>query len=96
MRQANPGICPDKPLLEIRFMPSLSAHNDRPPRSSLGRELGWVLLLKVILLAGLWFLFFRHDPRAARPSVDAAFFVKAGHAAPPSFPIPKETPHGIR
>jgi len=80
-------------------MPSFSAKSSYPTRAtppSLSRELGWVLILKVILLAGLWFLFFRHAPGTVPPSVDAAFFVQAAHAAPTPFPTQKETPHGIR
>lgn len=80
-------------------MPSLNTKAARPAGSTpftLGRELSWVLLLKVILLTGLWLLFFRHDPNATRPSVDAAFFMKASPTANSSFPTPKETPHGIR
>jgi hypothetical protein len=80
-------------------MPTPSAKTDRSPRSippSLGRELSWVLFLKVILLTGIWFLFFRHDPDAIHPSVGEALFVKADHAATPSYPTPKEITHDIR
>jgi hypothetical protein len=80
-------------------MPTPSAKTDRWPRpisSSLGRELIWVLLLKVILLAGIWFLFFRHDPNAIRPSVDDALFVKADNTTTPCSHTPKEISHDIR
>lgn len=53
-------------------------------------HLGWILLVKVLALAAIWYFFF--SP-AQRPHVDATAAARQvlGDGAPPP---PKEAPHG--
>lgn len=93
------ALYPDKPLLETDPMPSSTMKAvQRTERGlpSLSLELTGVLLLKVVLLAGLWLLFFRHDPNAARLALDSTLFVRAVQTTGPPSTTTKEIQHDIR
>jgi hypothetical protein len=65
-------------LIEEAAMPN-TGDNSVPAKSSLlGWEIGTALLIKVILLTGLWFLIFRWQERpAVKPDIAAHFALPA-------------------
>lgn len=62
------------------FNPIRSVSSDAG-RDALRSEIGAVLLVKALLLTGLWLLFFRGGGEAAKPDVGALFV--SGSAAGP-------------
>ncbi|OAI12652.1 hypothetical protein A1359_13255 [Methylomonas lenta] len=69
------------------------------PKPSLLRwEIGIALLIKILLLIGLWFLIFRWmDKPVSKPDVAAHFALPATQAVAPtdisSQPLTQDTPH---
>ncbi len=67
------------------------------PRRTLQREIAAALLIKAVLLWGLWYVAFRHDgdKPAAKPDI-ADFFRPTKASTPPqSSANPKEKPYAI-
>ncbi|MDD5034000.1 MAG: hypothetical protein PHE55_04515 [Methylococcaceae bacterium] len=64
------------------------------PSRSLSREITAALLIKLVLLAGLWYLFFHEPHGASRPPGIESLFGSSPRA--PVSTNPKEIPHDIR
>ncbi len=63
-----------------------TSHRQLPKSGLLRWEIGFALLIKVVLLAGLWFLIFRWQDRpVAKPDIATHFDMPAPIPANPGF-----------
>jgi len=67
------------------------------PRKTLRREIAVALIIKVVLLWGLWYLAFRHDgdKPVAKPDIADLFRPTKASMPPQPSANPKEKPHAI-
>jgi hypothetical protein len=67
------------------------------PSKTLRREIAAALIIKVVLLWGLWYVAFRHDGDKPVAKPDIAELFRPAKASPPpqSSANPKEKPHAI-
>lgn len=75
-------------------MHTTTSESALPPKSAALRlEIGIALLIKILLLTGLWFLIFRWQDRPAGKPDIASHFDMPGHSQAFSSPQPKESGH---